>query len=181
MKKSTILQLIFAVVMLVWMIGLSLKTYYQPTIVYVHSNYLFENYLGTIESYKQLESKTQAWGNNLDSLSKKYRASFTAYQKQAANLTTVDKEKLSQQLKTQEQQFNHYHQSVEQMKSEEDQKLSQAAIKQIDAYLKEYALEKGYDMILAAGTASALVYSEQCYDITDAALVYINKKYRGEQ
>ncbi|PCI28170.1 MAG: hypothetical protein COB67_06945 [SAR324 cluster bacterium] len=180
MKISTILQAIFAVIITSWMLWLTIGTQDQLKVAYVHSEYIFENYLGTIESYKTLESKNQKWGNNLDSLSKTYRATFASYEAKSESLSKEAKEALGYRLKQQETGFNNYHQSVEKMKLEEDQKLTQSVIKQIDAYLKEYALSKGYDLIIGAGTSSSLVYGGKNYDLTDDILVFINKKYRGE-
>lgn len=180
MKLSTILQMLFAVIMTSWMLWLTIGSVNQPKIAYVHSEYLFENYLGTIESYKALESKNQTWGNNLDSLSKTYRATFASYEAKGEALNKKEKEALGYKLRQQEAAFNNYHQSVEKMKLEEDQKLTQAVIKQIDAYLKEYALNNGYDLIIGAGGTSGLVYGDRSYDVTDKVLLFINKKYRGE-
>lgn len=180
MKLSTILQIVFAVIMTSWMLWLTIGSADQPKVAYVHSEYLFENYLGTIESYKALESKNQTWGNNLDSLSKTYRATFASYENKGEGLDEKEKEALGYKLRQQEAAFNNYHQSVEKMKLEEDQKLTQAVIKQIDAYLKEYALENHYDLIIGAGRTSSLVYGGENYDVTENALAFINKKYRGE-
>ena len=151
----------------------------QPKVAYVHSEYLFENQLGTIESYKALESKTEKWGNNLDSLSTSYRAVFAPYKEGGESLEKEKKEQLEHQLKRKQDLFTTYHQSVEKMKGEEDQKLTQAVVKQMDAYLKEYAKNQGYDMIFAAGTTSSLVHADKFYDVTDEVLLYINKKYKG--
>ncbi|BDS10485.1 OmpH family outer membrane protein [Aureispira anguillae] len=180
MKRTTLLQLLSVTVLTVWMIWLTIGMNSQPKVAYVHSEYLFENYLGTIESYKVLEAKTKKWGDNLDSLSKSYRATFISYDTHGEKLHLEEKAKLGRKLQQQEQVFNKYHESVEKMKLEEDQKLTQSVIKQIDAYLKEYALKNGYDLIIGAGTSSSLVYGGKGYDVTDDVLNFINQKYRGE-
>jgi len=181
MKLSTIVQTAFVVIITSWMLWLTSATFNQPTVAYVHSEYLFDNYLGTIDSYKTLEAKNQKWGNNLDSLSQTYRATFASYQEGGDKISTEDKAALGSQLQQQEMAFKSYHQSVEKMKLAEDQKLTQAVIKQIDAYLKEYALANGYDLIIGAGEgSSSLVYGKESYNITEEALAFINKKYRGE-
>lgn len=180
MKLSTVLQILFAITITSWMLWLTIGSATQPKVAYVHSEYLFEKYLGTIESYKTLEAKNQQWGTNLDSLSKSYRATFASYETKQEALDEKEKEALGYKLRQQEAAFNNYHQSVEKMKLEEDQKLTQAVIKQIDAYLKEYALENGYDLIIGAGGTSSLVYGGENYDVTESALTFINKKYRGE-
>jgi outer membrane protein len=151
----------------------------QPKVAYVHSEYLFENYLGTIESYKMLEVKAKKWGDNLDTLSTSYRATFTKYEAGKETLEPKEKQQLEKRLQQKQQLFAKYQKSVEQMKSEEDKKMTQSIIKQMDAYLRDYAINEGYDLILAAGTTSSLVYSEKEYDITDEVLNYINKKYSG--
>lgn len=179
MKLSTILQIVFAVIMTSWMLWLTIESADQPKVAYVHSEYLFENYLGTIESYKMLEAKAKKWGDNLDSLSTSYRVTFAKYESEKETLEQSKKEYLEQQLQRKQQVFANYRNAVEEMENEEDKKLTQSIIKQMDAYLREYALNKGYDLILAAGTTSTLVYSDKKYDISEEVLNYINKKYSG--
>lgn len=180
MKLQNILSVVTLSLVVVGFATLFWWNSQQPKIAYVHSNYLFENYLGTIESYKELEAKTKTWGNNLDSLSKTYRATFASYEAKKAAMPKQEQKAAAKQLESQQQQFQQYHQAVEQQKSTEDQKLTQAVIKQMDAYIKAYALEHGYDLLIGAGTSGDLIYGSKAYDVTDEVLEYINKKYKGQ-
>jgi len=176
MKVSTLLSTLGITVIVVWLMGVSYGLMIQPKIAYVHSEYLFENYLGTIESYKVLESKTNEWGANLDSLSKSYRATFAKYEFGEDEA----KDALGKELKRKEQMFTNYHKAVEKMKADEDQKLTKSVLKQMDAYLKEYAKVNRYDLIIGNSSSSSLVYGEDQLDISEDVLEFINKKYRGE-
>lgn len=179
MKLQSIINMALLSLLLIGFATLFWWNNQQPKIAYIHSNYLFEHYLGTIESHKELEEKTKVWGNNLDSLSKTYRATFASYESQKETMPEQEQEAVTKQLKAQQQQFQQYHQAVEQQKSSEDQKLTQGVIKQMDAYIKAYALEHGYDLLIGASATSDLVYGSKAYDVTEDVLEYINQKYKG--
>lgn len=181
MKLYTILQLIFALLVTSWMLWLTIENLDQPKVVYIHSEYLFEHYQGTIESYKSLEVKTKKWSDNLDSLSQIYQTTYKIYESQKEELTNESKKELELKLQTQENNFNKYHRSIQEKRQKEDANLTQGVIKQIDTYLKEYAEEQGFDIVLGTSSENnSLVYGSKAYDITDNALVYINKKYYGK-
>ena len=61
-----------------------------------------------------------------------------------------------------------------------DQKMTNAIVTQINAYIRAYAEEEGYDMIFTSGETSNLVYSKETYNITETVLTYINKRYNDE-
>lgn len=151
-----------------------------PQLAYVHADYLFENYAGSTEAYQDLQSKTAQWSQALDSLSKAYQAVYVTYEKQQQTGKKVEGQALEQQLQQQQTTFQQQHQQLEQKRLEVDQKMTQALVQQINAYIQEYAEKEGYDMIFTSGVNSNLVYSKEAYNATEAVLAYINKRYRGE-
>ena len=50
------------------------------------------------------------------------------------------------------------------------------AIKRINALIKEYAEEHGYDFILGATSAGNIVHAGKEYEITDEVIEYVNQK-----
>lgn len=148
-----------------------------PQLAYVHADYLFENYAGSTEAYQDLQSKTAQWSQQLDSLSKSYKAVYMSYNEQQE---AAEKEQMEQQLQQKKTAFQKQHQALEKKRLEMDQKMTQALVQQINAYIQEYAEKEGYDMIFTSGVNSNLVYSKETYNATEAVLEYINKRYRGE-
>ena len=179
-SKFSVLNSLFLFMLCVGMVWLISKNQSPAKIAYVDSEYLFTNYAGTTESYKELEAKTKEWADNLDSLSKEYQNTFTAYEEQKQELTTNSKKALETTLAQQQQQFNSYYEATKKKKQETDKKLTDGVIKQIDTYLQAFAKEQGYSMIFGgSSTQNNLVYAEGNHDVTEQVLDYINKQYYG--
>ena len=151
-----------------------------PKLAYVHADYLFENYAGSTEAYQDLQTKTAHWSEDLDSLSREYKAVYTTYNSQKVNLEKEQRQALEQQLEQQQSRFESHHAKVEKERQAIDQKMTNAIVTQINAYIRAYAEEEGYDMIFTSGETSNLVYSKETYNITETVLTYINKRYNDE-
>ncbi len=149
-------------------------------LAYVQADYLFENYAGSTEAYHDLQTKTAQWSEGLDSLSTAYKAVYASYNSQKATLASAQRSALEQQLQQRQTAFERYHQQVEADRKVQDERLTEALLTQIDAYIRAYAEEEGYDMIFSSGGSSNLVYSKETYNVTEAVLAYINKRYKDE-
>lgn len=56
---------------------------------------------------------------------------------------------------------------------------SQKIKKRIENYSKEFAAEKGYQLIISGESANSVLYCAPEREITNELLTYINKKYEG--
>jgi len=54
-------------------------------------------------------------------------------------------------------------------------------LKQINQYVKDYGIGKGYDYIFGADGTGGLMYAEESEDITDEIIAYINSRFKGEK
>ncbi len=60
------------------------------------------------------------------------------------------------------------------------QQYQQQISSQLNQYLKDFTEESGYDYIFGATGNGSLMGAKEEYDVTNKALEYINKRYRGE-
>lgn len=52
--------------------------------------------------------------------------------------------------------------------------------KRINEWVSEYGKANQYDFVLGAAGNGSLMYAEETNDITEAVIVYVNKRYAGE-
>lgn len=52
--------------------------------------------------------------------------------------------------------------------------------KRISSYIKEYAEQNAYDIILGSDQNQTVLYSNEQHNITKEVLVFINTKYEGK-
>lgn len=72
-------------------------------------------------------------------------------------------------------QKNEFDQDNEQTKTTYNNQI----LNQINQYMKEYGKDRGYDIIFGAEGSGSVMYAKESIEITDEAVSYINKKYKG--
>jgi len=76
-----------------------------------------------------------------------------------------------------EQELLRYREAIQQRAQQENQRLTQAVLAEINAYLKQYGKQKGYTFILGATENGSIVYAADEADITDDVLKGLNEQY----
>lgn len=181
MKSGSVLLSIIILAVITWLgiIWLVVIINKQPKIAYVQSVYLVENYKGTKEAYQVLQKKVVQWEANLDSLKSVYQEAINHYNSNKDKLEKEALTALERALLLKQQNLEKYQGILQQKQAEEDQKLTQGVYAQIDSYLKAYAKEQGYDLVIGANAEGTVLYGSEAFDITEEVLGIINQQYTG--
>ncbi|QKG59091.1 OmpH family outer membrane protein (plasmid) [Hymenobacter sp. BRD128] len=131
-------------------------------VTYINPNKLLQGYHGAIAQRELFKIKSQDWQRRADSLN-------TELQNLNKALVTARVAK--------EQQLIHYRDAIQQQAQQENQRLTQAVLAEINAYLKQYGKEKGYTFILGATESGNIVYAAEGTDITEDVLKGLNAQY----
>lgn len=131
-------------------------------IAYVKPNKLMQGYHGAIAQHEVFQVKAKVWQQRVDSLSSELQALNNA---PAATRTSK------------EQQLLRYRDAVQQQAQQENQRVTQAVLDEINAYIKKYGKEKGYTFILGATETGNIVYAAEGTDISDDVLKGLNTQY----
>lgn len=137
-------------------------THYR--LAYVQSETLITEYKGMQEARQIFQQKQLQWQANLDTLKADYR------RKEIAKAPAA-------QLQAMAQNIQQYAASIEQLAREEDPKMTQAVLEQINVFVEEYGQEHGYDLILGTTNAGSLLYGKEELDITEELLEALNHHY----
>lgn len=134
----------------------------SETIKYINPTKLMQGYQGATVKHEAFTAKTKAWQLNLDSLTTEI----------SALPPTAIKARLAK-----EQQYLQYRETIQQQAAAEQRRLDKEVLDEVNAYIKQYGKEKGYDFILGATDSGNIVYAAEGTDVTEAILVELNKQY----
>jgi outer membrane protein len=129
---------------------------------YINSNQILQSYHGATAQHELFKAKAQNWQQRIDSLS--------------TELQALSKAPVATRV-TKEQQLLRYRDVVQQQAQQENQRLTQAVLAEINAYLKQYGKDKGYTFIFGATESGNIVYAADGTDITEDVLRGLNAQY----
>lgn len=145
-----------------FLMSLMLISCKQGISVYINPVKIIEAYHGSAPRRQELAQKNQAWQANLEALSKELEALPAG--KRAAK----------------EQEFLRYRDAVQQQAQAENVRLQQAVLVEINAYIKQYGKEHGYQFIFGATDQGNIVYAAEGTDITEEVLKSLNEQYDAQ-
>ena len=86
--------------------------------------------------------------------------------------------KLKQELLgNKQQQINGYQEAIQKKIQEEDKKVTQTVINDINDYIKEYGKNHGYKIIFGASGGGNIMYADESTDLTEEILKGLNEEY----
>lgn len=173
---------IILILLVVVMIGINVYHLLpgQRKIVYVRSFDLIEKYQGTIEARKEFAKRQTQMQSNVDSLRMDFERSRNEYIRVAPSLPTSVRADRERMLTQQQQQFLQYQQAIDEKIQEEDSKMMQEVLNQVNSFIEQYALLNDYDLILGTTMSGNVLFGDKDLDITDAVLVKLNDHYKGK-
>ena len=128
---------------------------------YINPTKLMQGYQGAIVKHEAFTAKAKTWQLNLDSLTSELEALPPSAAK-------------ARQAK--EQQFLQYREALQQQATAEQQRVDKEVLEEMNAYIKQYGKEKGYDFILGATENGNIVYAAEGTDITEEVLKGLNQQ-----
>lgn len=68
--------------------------------------------------------------------------------------------------------------TINKQSEEEDAKLSNAVVNEVNAYIKEYGKNHSYKIIIGANNSGNVLYAQDGVDLTQEVLTGLNLKYK---
>ena len=112
-------------------------------LVYVDINKLVEGYDRTKVERKAFNAKSATLKANVDSLMVNWQNELKNYEKERSAMSEKELELKQELLQNKQNQINNYQQAIQKQIQEEDQKMTQTVINDINAYVKGLWQEKG--------------------------------------
>ncbi len=154
----------------------------QTKIAYVDVEELMKEYKGTKEAEATMKVKSEKLKAELDSLVGGWQNRARIYQEKSQGMSNKVRAEREQVLMQEQQQINQRQQTIQQQVQAEGQKSLEALSREINDFVKNYAIEKGYNFVLGTtGDNGTVMYGEEKADITDDVLVQLNKSYKAKE
>jgi outer membrane protein len=144
---------------------------------YVDSGKILNDYKGSAEAKKAYQSKAKVWQANIDTLTGEVQTAIKNYEKSLATLSKKEQELSKQLIQAKQRQLADYQRGIQNNAKEEDGKLTQSIVAQINAYLTQYGKQHNYKMILIANQSGTIAYAREGLDITAEVLQGLNDEY----
>jgi len=177
MKK---LPLALAIVAVLLSAAALFQTSSKTEQVYVDVNKLLEGYSRTSIVRADYEKKATIMKSNVDSLMSNWQQELKDYEKERKEMTKKELALKEELLATKQQQISNYQQAIHKQLQEEDQKVTQTVINDINDFVKEYGKDKGYQIILGATGAGTIMYADKATDLTPEILEKLNTSFEGK-
>lgn len=149
----------------------------KEKIVYIDINVLMAEYEGMKDATKEFEEKSQIWQANVDSLIVDFQNELKVYEKERSKMTKKENELKQELLRNKQQQVGNYQQAIQKQSADEDAKLTQEVVNEVNAYIKTYGKKHHYKMIIGANSSGNMLYAQDGVDITQDVLEGLNKEY----
>ncbi|MFY0482512.1 OmpH family outer membrane protein [Flavobacterium sp. PLA-1-15] len=174
MRKVPLFLAVFAVVVS----GVALYFAHSGSeLVYVDVNKLIEGYSRTKVAKADFEKKATLLKGNIDSLLGNWQKELQAYEKERGSLSANELKLKQELLSHKQEQINGYQEAIQKQIQEEDKKITQTVINDINDYVKEYGKDNGYKIIFGASGGGNIMYADESSDLTTAILKGLNAEY----
>lgn len=176
-------MIVFGLVISLFSIAISIgasNMFFQKKIAFVRSQDLIFKYEGTKEAMAKFNDQKETWQANVDTLKVDFQRAVLNYNKTYEGLSAQERQLREKDLSGREIQLQNYATSVDTKIKKADEEMMQEVLDQINVFIKEYSVEKGYDVVLGSTVSGNVLYGEETLDITEELLEALNKHYKGE-
>jgi len=147
-------------------------------VVYVNTHKLLTNYKGMLAAQKDIEEKSKAWQANIDTLTNDVQNEMKKYEKERPHLSAKELKLTEELLRHKQQQLMQYQQAIKQKAQEEDMKLKEKIVADVNVFIKDYGEKHSYDYILGSTNMGNVLYGKEALDVTDDVLKGMNAAYK---
>jgi outer membrane protein len=150
-------------------------------IAYVDSARILNEYKGSAEAKKAFQSKASVWQANIDTLTNEVKYSIQKYEKSIATLSAKEQELTKQLIQSKQKQLADYQRGIQSNAKEEEGKLTQGVVVQINSFLTKYGKQHNYKLILIANQSGTIAYAREGLDITTTVIEEMNNEYLADK
>ncbi len=150
-------------------------------LVYVDVSKLIEGYTRTKSAKVEFEKKVTSLKANVDSLMNGWQMELKDYEKNKSIYSATELKLKQEVLANKQQKINGFQQSIQKKIQEEDAKITQTVVNDINDFIKEYGKKHGYKIIFGASGTGNIMFADESTDLTDEVLAGLNAEYNGKK
>lgn len=146
-------------------------------IAYVDSAKLLNGYKAMTDARGEYEKKATTWKANVDTLMNDVQNQIKKYERAAGSMSASERQMAQELIRTKQKQLNDYQQALQQTAGEEDARLTQKVVSQVNSFLERYGKKHSYKIILVANQTGNIAYASEGMDITEKVVEELNNEY----
>lgn len=167
-------------VILIGMVGyLGFHLLNKKQVAFVRSQEVLERYTGMEEARALYQKKVDDWGQDLNKHSQLYREKSEAFQAEVSKMNDQQKQSKIAELQRMEVELKQLSDRLQNKAAEEDEKMLQGVLNQVNDLIKQYGEENDIDLILGVTQSGNILYGKDAIDITEDIIKELNKTYTG--
>lgn len=176
-KILTILSLLVSITALTLIL---VKDKSADKIGYVKNGELINGFKGMKEAKEIFDEKKTKWDMQLKSMESNYTSEVQKFYEDSATLSVSEIIERKVKIKSLEQEVYQFVNKMNQSNTEEDKKLTEGILNQINSFVSDYGKKNEYKIIFGTTSSGNLMYAEDNMDITEEILNVMNQNYTGE-
>ncbi len=182
-QSNNRLQILFNCGILVFILGLSAYLFLLKAdkIAYVDSARLLNGYKGAEQARKAYQDKAKLWQANIDTLTSEIKSSIKKHEHALSGMSAKEQASSKEAINAKQKQLLNYQKAVQENAKDEDGKLSQVIVAQINSSLSRFGKENRYKIIFIANQSGTIAYAKEGMDITDQVLENLNSTYTASK
>lgn len=154
----------------------------SETIVYVNSDSLLSKYQYFKDLKVKLDAKTKSAQSDMGSKTQAFQREVAQYQQQQATLSADQRATTEERLARKQQELQTYQQNAGMALQTEQAKEQEKLYDKVADYLKTYAKNKGYKMVLTYSKGnSAILFADESLDVTSEVILGLNEAYNADK
>lgn len=166
---------ITAVLSLIFSIYSKLST---PKVAYIRTLDVIYKYNGMKMAHARFKKQSEEWQANIDTLKNRYNVAVANYQIKAKSTSGKALEEDKLMLDRMEADYKKYASAIGEKAQENEKKITEEVLNQVNAFVEDYAKKNGYDIVLGAEGGGTIMYGNDKFDITEEVLKKLNEDYK---
>lgn len=151
-------------------------------IVFVNSDSLVNNYDYFKEIKSKLEVKSKNAQQDLSSKGNAFQREVAEYQQKAKDMSADERASTEQRLARKQQELAAFNQNASSALANESAAENEKLYDKVAEYLKTYAKQKGYKMVLTYSKSNpSLLFADESLDVTQDVVKGLNEAYKKDK
>lgn len=151
-------------------------------IVFVNSDSLLNNYEYFKDTKAKFEAKSKKAQSDLTAKGTAFQKEVAEYQKNAQSMSADQRASTEERLARKQQELAAFNQNASTALQTEEAQENEKLYNKVSDYLKTYAKNKGYKMVLTYSRGNPTVlYADSTLDVTKEVVAGLNEAYKKEK
>ena len=150
-------------------------------VAYINNDTLIASYAYQQELRESLENQARLLDADLQKRTKVFEENYTLLEQEAPNMSPEELQYAQADLMQRQQELIQYRDARAQELAEEEARLTNELLDDLNAVLKELKKEQGIDFIFSLSPTSSLLMANDRYDMTQQVVSRLNENYAARK